>query len=232
DWLTGQVAQARDHAATAIDVAADLGAPWGRAVAVAYAAITHQLRGDQAESLARAREIQRLSTRYEFGYYQHWGQILEGRLLGGTTGAGHIAEGIRRLREHEVGSRLPYYLALLAETLLEAGRASEAAKVLAEAHAEAERHADWWWLPELWRLQARQQPGPEGVGLLERAMAVAAEQGSISLGLRAAVDLAERLVMHGDRDHARALVTPLRTACVGDSPELDAIDARLGRLLN
>ncbi|HEX6231572.1 MAG TPA: hypothetical protein VFZ63_00450, partial [Jiangellaceae bacterium] len=231
DWLTGQVAQARDHAATAIDVAADLGAPWGRAVAVAYAAITHQLRGDRAESLARAREIQQLSTRYEFGYYQHWGQILEGRLLGGTAGAGLIAEGIRRLRQHEVGSRLPYYLALLAETLLEAGRAAQAAEVLAEARAEAERHADWWWLPELWRLQARLQPGSDGAGLLERALAIAGEQGSISLGLRAAVDMAERLIERGDRDQARELVTPLRRACVGNSPELDAVDARLGRLL-
>lgn len=229
DWLTGHVDRAREHAAMAIDVAEDLGAPWGRAVAVAYAAITHQLRGDRAETLARAREIQDLSTRYEFAYYQHWGEVLEGWLLGGTTGAALIVKGIRRLREHEVGSRLPYYLALLAETLLDAGQATEAANVLAEAHDEAEQHADWWWLPELWRLEARCLPGPDGDRRLERAMAIADEQGSTSLELRAAVDLAGRLVERGASDQARALVTPPRMACVGTSPELDAIDARLGR---
>jgi predicted ATPase len=154
---------------------------------------------------------------------------LEGWLLGGTTGAALIAKGIRRLREHEVGSRLPYYLALLAETLLDAGQATEAANVLAEAHDEAEQHADWWWLPELCRLEARCLPGPDGDRRLERAMAIADEQGSTSLELRAAVDLAGRLVERGASDQARALVTPPRMACVGTSPELDAIDARLGR---
>ena len=140
-------------------------------------------------------------------------------------------EGIRRLREHEVGSRLPYYLGLLAETLLEAGRTAEAATALADAHAEAELHADRWWLPELSRLRARLRPGPDGIGSLEQALAIAAEQGSTSLGLRAAADLAERLAELGDTDRARSIVTPLRAACVGTSPELDAIDARLSRLL-
>lgn len=230
DWLTGHVDRAREHAATAIDVAKDLGAPWGRAVAVAYAAITHQLRGDREEALARAQEIQELSARYEFAYYQHWGQILEGWLHGGTTGVKLITEGIRRLREHEVGSRLPYYLALLAETLLDDGQPAEARSVLATAYAEAEEHSDWWWLPELWRLEARLLPGPDGSHRLERAMAIAREQGSTSLGLRAAVDLAGRLVERGESDRARELVTPLRYACRGTSPELDTIDARLATL--
>jgi hypothetical protein len=128
-------------------------------------------------------------------------------------------------------SRLPYYLALLAETLIDADRAGEAATVLAEAHQLARHHADWWWLPELWRLEARLDAGGDADGMLERAVDVAGDHGSASLALRAGADLAERLVVRGDADRGRRLLRPLRSACVGSSPELDAIDTRVERLL-
>jgi DNA-binding SARP family transcriptional activator/tetratricopeptide (TPR) repeat protein len=226
-WLTGQVDLARERAATAIEVAEELALPWGRTVAVAYAAITHQMRGDRYETIARAQEVQELCTRYEFAYYQHWGEVLEGRMAGGNDGAGQIADAIRRLRELGVGSRLPYYLALLAETMLDVGRMREAATVLAEARDVAAQHADRWWLPELWRLEARLHQGPEGERQLDRAMTIADDQGSTSLGLRAAVDLAVRLHERGEADRASELVAPLRAACVGTSPELEAVDSRM-----
>jgi hypothetical protein len=157
--------------------------------------------------------------------------MLEGWIRGGHEGAALIAEGIRRLRERGAVSRLPYYLALVAETLMDADRAEEAATVLAEAHQLARHHADWWWLPELWRLGARLDPGADGDLMLERALDVAGDQGSASLALRAGTDLAERLVARGDADRGRRVLRPLRAACVGSSPELDAIDTRVERLL-
>jgi DNA-binding SARP family transcriptional activator len=230
-WLAGRVDDARVCATTAIAAADDLAMPFGRALAVAYAAITHQLRGDRQETLELSQEVQEFSTRYEVAYYQHWGEVLEGWLRGGDEGAALIGEGIRRLREHRVASRLPYYLALLAETLIDAGRAGEAAAVLAEARQLADHHADRWWLPELWRLGARLHPGPDGDEQLERALDVARDHGSASLALRAGADLAERFVHRGEVDRGRRLLRPLRAACVGSSPELDAIDARLEPLL-
>jgi DNA-binding SARP family transcriptional activator/tetratricopeptide (TPR) repeat protein len=230
-WLTGRVDEARVRATTAIETADDLAMPFGRAMAVAYAAITHQLRADRRQTLELSQEVQELSTRYEVAYYQHWGEVLEGWVRGGDEGAALMDEGIRRLRERGVASRLPYYLALLAETLLDAGRAGQAAAALAEATRVAQHHADWWWLPELCRLEARLHPGPDGDEQLERALEVAGHHGSASLALRAGVDLAERLLERGEADHGRRLVRPLRASCVGTSPELDAIDARLDRLV-
>jgi hypothetical protein len=63
--------------------------------------------------------------------------------------------------------------------------------------------------------RARRGPGP----------------GSSSLALRAGAELAKRLVQRGEVDRGRRLLTPLRAACVGSSPELEAIDARLEPLL-
>ncbi|HSI94270.1 MAG TPA: hypothetical protein VK925_12275, partial [Jiangellaceae bacterium] len=229
-WLTGRVDEARARAATAVQVAEDLAVPFGRAVAVAYAAITHQLRGDRDEALACAIEIQELCARYEFAYYQHWGQIVEGWAVGGPSGAAKITDGIQRLREHGVGSRLPYYQALLAETLLAAGRPRQAADVLAEARTEAERRADLWWVPELWRLGAKLDPSDAGEQQLVTAMTMARDHGSTALALRAAVDLAARSVERGDVDRARKLVAPLRADCEGTSPELEAVDARMDTL--
>jgi hypothetical protein len=230
-WLTGRVDEARVRATTAIEAADELAMPFGRALAVAYAAITHQLRGDRQETLELSQEVREFSARYEVAYYQHWGEVLEGWLRGGDEGAALIGEGIRRLRERGVASRLPYYLALLAETLIDAGREAEAAAVLAEARQLAAHHADRWWLPELWRLGARLHPGPDGDGQLERALDVARDHGSASLAVRAGADLAGRLVQRGEVDRGRRLFTPLRAACLGSSPELEAIDARLEPLL-
>jgi tetratricopeptide (TPR) repeat protein len=230
-WLTGRVDEARRRATRAIEVADEIGLPFGRALAIGYAAVTQQLLGDRRATLALAREVQQLCARYEVAYYQHWGEVLEGWVLGGDEGAALIAAGIRRLRERGVGSRLPYYLALEAETLIAAGRGREAGAVLAEARELAERHADWWWLPELWRLEARVHAGPTGDDHLRRALAIAGDHGSASLALRAGVDLAEWLCARGAIDEARELVMPLQAACIGTSPELEAVDARLAELL-
>jgi hypothetical protein len=229
--LTGRVDEARVRATTAIETADGLAMPFGRALAVAYAAITHQPRGDRRETLELSQEVRAFSVRYEVAYYQHWGEVLEGWLRGGGEGAALIGEAIRRLREQGVASRLPYYPALRAETLFDAGRAGEAGSVLAEARQLSQDHADRWWVPELWRLEARLHAGADGDERLERALDVARDHGSASLALRAGVDLAERLVQRGDVGRARRLVGPLRAACVGSSPELEAIDARLAPLL-
>ena len=61
-------------------------------------------------------------------------------------------------------ARHPYYLSLLAETLLSAGQADAAGAVLESARAAAAVHDDRWWLPELYRLDARRSRGREGAG--------------------------------------------------------------------
>ena len=89
-------------------------------------------------------------------------------------------------------ARHPYYLSLLAETLISAGQPDAAGAVLESARAAAAVHDDRWWLPELYRLDARRSRGPARERLLRRAAELAQEQGAVALLRRATDDLAQR----------------------------------------
>jgi DNA-binding SARP family transcriptional activator/tetratricopeptide (TPR) repeat protein len=191
-WLLGRDADALGWCDWAIERAQEVEHPYSLAVALSYAAITHQLRGDVQRTLECARRVQEICARYDFAYYGNWGVILAGWCTGGSDGADQIREGLRALRDQGALARQPYYLALLAETLISTGQGDAAGAVLEAARAAAAVHDDRWWLPELWRLDARRHPGPAGDELLGRAIALAQEQGSQALLRRASQDLADR----------------------------------------
>ncbi len=80
---------------------------------------------------------------------------------------------------------------MLAETLIAAGQAEAAGAVLDSAFAAAAAHDDRWWLPELYRLDARRHRGQARAELLCRAISLAGQQGSQALIRRAEGDLDE-----------------------------------------
>jgi DNA-binding SARP family transcriptional activator/tetratricopeptide (TPR) repeat protein len=191
-WLLGREAEAVRWSDWAITRASEMDHPFSLALALSYAAITHQLRGDVPRTQQLARQVQEICARYDFAYYGNWGLILSGWCLGGADGAGQIRAGLARLRDQGALARHPYYQGLLAETLLRSGQGDAADVVLAAARTAAAVHEDRWWLPELYRLAARRAPGPAGTELLRRALDLAWQQGSRVLATRAAGDLAER----------------------------------------
>ena len=190
-WQLGRYDDAVDSAARAIAWAGQMD-PYNLAVALAYGAITHQLRGDIALTLDCARRVRELCDRHDIAYYGEWGTILHGWCIGDVEGAQQIRVGIGRLRNLGALLRMPYYQSLLAQTLIEAGQLDAAGAVLDGAQATAAVNDDRGWVPELWRLEARRHPGPDGEAILLRAIALAEEQGSIALHGRAANDLASR----------------------------------------
>ena len=190
-WLLGRAEDARHWCDWAIARAEELEHPYSLAVAFAYAAITYQLCGDVDRTLECATRVGEICDRYEFAYYGQWGQILAGWCAGGTEGTSQIREGLRRLRDQRALARQPYYLSLLAQTLLSAGQGDAADAVLESARSAAAVHDDRWWLPELYRLDARRHHGTVAGDLLRRAIAVAERHGAVALARRAASDLAE-----------------------------------------
>ena len=84
-------------------------------MALGYAALTHQLRADE-ESLRRATgELHQLCRRHEFAYYGQWALVLDGWATGGPAGIAQIRLGIGQLRSQRAFTRMPYWLALLAD---------------------------------------------------------------------------------------------------------------------
>jgi len=189
-WLLGRDEDALHWSDWAIARAEEVEHPYSLTVALAYAAITNQLRGDVDRTLEYARRMRELCDRYEFAYYRHWVPILAGWCAGGTAGADQIRDGLRRLRDEGALARQPYYLSLLAQTLLSAGQRDAAGAVLESARAAAAVHDERWWLPELYRLDARRHRGEAATDLLRRAVTLAEEQGAMALARRAAEDLA------------------------------------------
>jgi predicted ATPase len=197
-WLLGREEDALHWCEWAIARAEEVDHPYSLAVALAYAAITFQLLGDVERTLEYAERVREICGRYEIAYYGEWGMILAGWCAGGADGAALIRQGLGNLRDQGALARHPYYLALLAETLLSAGQADTAAAVLESARAAAAVHDDRWWLPELYRLSARCR-GTEPAGALARAVALAEQQGAVALARRAAADLAELPRTVGER---------------------------------
>lgn len=156
-WLGEEGEHADDHAAEAIEAASRLRDPFSQAIALVYAALLHAFRGDSGAALERGREAVELSNRHGFAYYLAMGNIVtgwaaaaEGWVADGLTQLQQGLDGLRTLRAE---LRLPYYLSLLTETLVRAGRASEALATVSTGFAYASKNGEEWAVAELCRTQ-------------------------------------------------------------------------------
>ena len=188
-WLLGRPAEAGASAEAALVLAEEFDHPYTTAVALGYGAITYRLLGEAEGAVELARRVRHLCDQYGFAYYGDWGRILEGRTLGGAAGEALIREGIDGLQRGHAGTRMPYWLSMLAEVLITSGQQAEAARILMRAHDWGEEHGDRWWLPEVLRLLASIHSGREAVQLRTQAMEVTREQGSRVLELRISRDI-------------------------------------------
>ncbi len=145
------------YAAEAISIADRIGDPFSRAIALVYAALLHSFRGESCPALERGREALALCGRYGFAYYEAMANIVTGWAL---AAEGDAARGLEQLRTGfdalgalGAGLRLPYYFALLAETLSRAGMTGEALAGLSNGFAFAGKTGEQWPVAELHRVQ-------------------------------------------------------------------------------
>ncbi len=197
-WLLGDDARAVSRCDEAVERGRAADHPYSLAVALAYAAMTHQLRGDRASLARAAKELDELCRRYEFAYYREWAAILTGWATGGEDGVAAIQEAVSRLRTQGAHTRMSYWLSLLAEVQIGCGRADAARGILDAARLAAQQHDDRWWLPEVLRMRASLEPDQIAVPMLRRATDLAADQLSQTLQARCDADLAARGVRNPD----------------------------------
>ncbi len=189
-WLLGQREAAEDRAVQALDRARAAEHPYSLAAALAYAAVTYQLLEDHDALEAAARELATLSERYGFAYYPDWGLVLSGWQAGDEEGVATMRRGIGRLRRQRAMARMPYWLSLLADTLVCCDRDDEAVATLDAARTAAGSHGDAWWLPEIIRQRAGHATPDQGRRLLHSGLRLAERQGSQVLTERCRTDLA------------------------------------------
>ena len=190
-WLLGDADGALASAQQAIERARAVGRPYPLAVASAYIAVTHQLRGDTAELPGAVAELAELCRRYGFGYYSQWCLVLRGWHLGGAPGLQVARTGVQNLRSEGSFARMPYWLTLLADLQAQAGQDAAARSTLDAALVAARARGEVWWLPEVMRRRARDEGGPPVVAeRLREARAMALAHGSLALVRRCDDDLA------------------------------------------
>ncbi len=206
----GHDGEARVLESQALARAAALGHPsteafaliWGAAMP-ATARRDFAALGNAADRLMRHPGIAAMPNWYAFG------RLFAGRA---SIAAGRVDDGLREIEgaiaELDALENLygrPGILGTLAEGLLAAGRADEAAGSLDAAIGLAERTGDRYYACELWRILASVGeahpdivPPARAEEALGHAIRVAREQGSILYQARATADLARRRAASGD----------------------------------
>lgn len=119
------------------------------------------------------------------------GVVVDGWVLGGEAGIVRIQQGIDKLRSAGQSARMPYWLYLLADVMVQTGRTDAARGILDAALTEAEQHDELWWMPEVLRARARLLSRDAAVPILRRAAILAKNQHSRVLQARCEQALAE-----------------------------------------
>jgi DNA-binding SARP family transcriptional activator len=194
-WLLGDDEAATRTSQLAVDRARAIDDPYNVAIALAYSAVTHQMRHDLPRLRDVLTELRDLCKRYEFAYYREWALILDGwSAASGRGGEGtRLAElGIGNLKAQGAFARRPYWLSLLADLQAREGRPAAARATLDAALTAGRVYDDLWWLPEVMRMRASYDPPAQAVARLRAAADLASGHGSVALARRCADELRRR----------------------------------------
>jgi predicted ATPase len=200
EWHFGEIASSEATMSEAISLAKKLHDMQALVLALNHSWFLCQVQGQPAEVERLASDLIELSTRHKFATWLPGGAVLRGwaRSASGNTAEGiaWIEDGIRDLRSNGARLAMTYFLALKAEALHLADRASEALEAIRRADALVERSEERWWCAELHRLKGvflTAMGGDETQieASFCEAIRIAKEQKSVSLQKRAEATYAE-----------------------------------------
>jgi len=183
-WLLGEEPLALMHSEQAIALAHRRDHLFSQTLALAYAALLHQMRGDAPRVLEYAQGVVQLCERYGFAYYGDWASVLLGWVRGReepVRGIEMIESALARLDGQRAQARRPYYLSLLADTYRAAGQRDRATAIVDRAIDMALTGGDAWWLPALFLQKSELGAPAERDASLRRGLDVARKQHSLNL---------------------------------------------------
>jgi adenylate cyclase len=216
-WMLGFPDTSLQTAHQALDRARQLGHSLSTGLALHFACHVHELRREWGSVGRLARQLTTLGGQHNVPHFRAWGMVQMGAaLIGRGNSAAGITEMSRGLAElRGAGDEVwrPFYDALLACALKEAGRTEEVLAVLEGAatligegqrvhEAEVKRATGWL-------LLSISDRGAEGEARLLQAIEVARVQGAKSWELRAAISLAQVWTERSKLCQARDLLAPI-----------------------
>jgi class 3 adenylate cyclase/predicted ATPase len=218
-WPLGDVEQAQHHVQAALAAAQEIPNSMNLAVALCFAALFHQYRGEGAAAYARAEAAVRLSTERGFTHFVALGTIYQGWALvmqeQAAEGIAHIHHGLTAYEATGALLERPSSLALLATAYEKVGKVEEGLTRLEEALALVEAREIRWCEAELHRckgqlLLRQTAPNvPQAEACFQQALSIARRQQAKSWELRAAMGLACLWQQQGKWAEARALLAPV-----------------------
>ncbi len=210
--------------------------PFTVAIALWATCILHQLRREPDAALAAGERMIRYSSDKGLPPMVPLGKVFRGDSV---ARRGEVAKGIALMREgitelRAIGTvfSLPSFFPALASAYAQCGKLDEGLQAVEEGLAMAHRGGDQFSLPEIHRVKASLllARSADDRAAVEAAFAdaieVARTQGARLLELRAATDLARLHGESGERDAARALLTPRYEAFTEGFDTPDLKDAR------
>jgi len=157
-WMLGDAGQSTEYSRQALDRAERLAHPFSIALALDYASILHQFRGEPTIAAERAAACAVVCRKYGFSYYLAWTSIIRGWALAecgeAEEGVKEIQEGLAALTQQNAVLRGPYYRMLLAHAFVRAGDIEMGLKCLSEALLIREKTGECWSDPMIHQLKA------------------------------------------------------------------------------
>jgi predicted ATPase/class 3 adenylate cyclase len=216
--LLGFVDQGVQSAVDGLSMAEKLSHPFTLAMAQYFMAQVHQYRRDAKAVLPHA--IATIAMCEAHGFESIHAQATV-QLGWATVKAGDIETGIAKIREGliawkatKTGMRRPYFLALLADALTDAGQIEEGLSIISEAEALIETSGEKRWQAETIRLKAilmgRAGVSPNEVeAKLSSALDISVKQGALWLQLRVATSISRHWETQNKTTEASELLMPI-----------------------
>jgi DNA-binding SARP family transcriptional activator len=217
-WCLGLPRSALERGLEAVALARDLDQPFNQTLAATYLALLQQLCGDPLAFRQQADVALDLATTFKAPYYRAWASVLVAYdAVSEHPDAQRVAllrEAIEAFKKTGARLRLPYFLALLAESCLRVGEHDKGLGVVEEALTEAAARGEHFWDAELHRLRAELLLASSsdtvlGEAAFRGALEIARKQQAKALELRAAIGLARLLSRLGRPADAQELLAPL-----------------------
>ncbi len=238
-WVLGYPDQAKHKTQEALTLADELSHPFSSAYALSLACQVLQLRGDVDEVRKLSEAAISISREQGFSVWIASPTIFRGWALSrqgdATGGVEETREGLLAIIDAGMEMRRPFYLSLVAEANILAGRIGEAKSAIDEALTVIARTDERWSEAELLRLTGvilARDDAAAAEAKFQQALITAHRQHAKSWELRSATSLARLWYDQGRLEEAKDILQPIYDWFTEgfDTPDLKEAKALLSEL--